>query len=285
VAERDEPFPRHVVDALRELDLAEREYAELLPAANWLARRGEPLAPADAAGRLAARLAPLALPAAPARRALGGPRERRDGVGALLALARTQVSMLRPAFWLLSAGIVAVGTAAQSVGVPVNQALALQALGPLLAYLGATLAFRGMGLRVLECELACPPTLAEITLARLVIVLGYDLALGIAMTWIVSIHDRAGVSVVLLHWLMPLLLVMGVALALSRWLAIAHAAALAYGAWLSLVAIQLATQPRAGQMWTTPATFEVALGIAGAALLALSLALMRDGAPRWLPRT
>jgi hypothetical protein len=195
------------------------------------------------------------------------------------------MSMLHPLFWLLSAGIVALGTVALSSGVPLNRALFLQALGPMLAYLGALLAFRGMGLRVLECEMACPPSLMQVTLARLVIVLGYDLALGIGMTGILSAHDRLSLALVLLHWLMPLLLVMGVALALSEWLTIALSATLAYVAWLSLVAIQVATQQQAYLQWSvfTTSTFEIVLGIVGMTLLVLTLGRMRILATHWLP--
>jgi hypothetical protein len=155
----------------------------------------------------------------------------------------------------------------------------------MLAYLGALLAFRGMGLRVLECEMACPPSLMQVTLARLVIVLGYDLALGIGMTGVLSAHERLSLVPLLLHWLMPLLLVIGIALALSEWLAIALSATLAYGTWLSLVAIQLATQQQAHLLWSisTTSTFEVVLGIVGMILLVLTLGRMRILATHWLP--
>jgi len=193
--------------------------------------------------------------------------------------------MLHPLFWLLSAGIVAIGAGALSGDIRLNQALYLQALGPLLAYLGASLAFRGMGLRMLECEMACPPSLVQITLARLVIVLAYDLLLGTAMTWLVSVRAHMSLAVVLAHWLMPLLLVMGLALVLSQWLTISWSASLAYGAWLGLVATQMATLPNSSQTWTTSAQFELAIGIAGMILLTLTLARLRDVAPRWLPRS
>jgi hypothetical protein len=204
-------------------------------------------------------------------------------VGTLLGLARAQISMLHPLFWLLSAGIVAVGAIALSSDTSLNQAFLLQSLGPLLAYLGAWLAFRGMGLRVLECEMACPPSLVQMTLARLVIVLGYDLALGLGMSWVVSAHARLGLALVLGHWLTPLLVVIGLALALSEWLTIAWSATLAYAAWLSLLAVQFATQPSGVPMWSSSATGEVVLGIAGVILLVLTLVRMHDLAPRWLP--
>ena len=61
------------------------------------------------------------------------------------------------------------------------QELLLRASGPLLAYLGTVIAFRGLGERVLELEMVCLPSPAQLALARLVIVLGYDLGLGLAL--------------------------------------------------------------------------------------------------------
>jgi uncharacterized membrane protein len=168
-----------------------------------------------------------------------------------------------------------------------NQGLLLQGLGPLLAYLGALLAFRGMGLRVLECEMACPPSLMQITLARLVIVLGYDLGLGIGLAGIISVHERVSLVLVLMHWLMPLLLVMGAALALSQWLEMAVSATVAYGVWVALVVIQIETvhtAPHQVSSVSTTSTVEVLLGLAGMLLLLATLGRMRALAKRWLPR-
>jgi hypothetical protein len=282
---QDEPAQdsARVIRALQELELSEGERADLLPIALRLAQPEPLTSSAAATQRLADQLAQRLFSPSPVRQAIRAHRAREGTMGALLGLARAQISMLHPLFWVLSAGIVAVGAVSLSSDVPLNQALFLQSLGPLLAFLGAWLAFRGMGLRVLECEMACPPSLVEMTLARLVIVLGYDLALGLAMSWVVSAHTRLGLALVLAHWLMPLLLVIGVALALSEWLTIAWSATLAYAAWLSLVAMQMATQPNGAQMWSTSTMAEVVLGIVGVILLALTLVRMRDVAPRWLP--
>ncbi|PWT78759.1 MAG: hypothetical protein C5B60_00665, partial [Chloroflexi bacterium] len=197
----------HTLRALSELDLDEREYAELLPTALLVAQAKPPVSSDGTLQQTVTRLAPYVFSSSPVRQAIQAQLARRGALGELLELARAQISMLHPLFWVLSAGIAAAGAVALSSGVPSNQGLLLQALGPLLAYLGALLAFRGMGLRVLECEMACPPSLMQITLARLVIVLGYDLGLGIGMAGIVSAHERVSLVLVLMHWLMPLLLV------------------------------------------------------------------------------
>jgi hypothetical protein len=236
--------------------------------------------------RIVARLAPHVFSASPVRQAIQARLARRSAPAAILELARTQISMLHPLFWVLSAGIAAAGAVALSSGAPLNQGLLLQALGPLLAYLGALLAFRGMGLRVLECEMVCVPSLMQITLARLVIVLGYDLGLGIGMAGIVSAHERVSLVLVLMHWLMPLLLVMGVALALSGWLEMGVSATLAYGVWVAVVAIQMSTAHTAPEQMpgvSTTSAVEGLLGLAGVLLLLVTLGRMRTLATRWLP--
>jgi len=53
-----------------------------------------------------------------------------------------------------------------------DRELALRASGPLLAYLGTVVAFRGSDRRTLELELVCLPSPLQLALARLVIVLG-----------------------------------------------------------------------------------------------------------------
>lgn len=62
-----------------------------------------------------------------------------------------------------------------------DQELVLRISGPLLSYLGTIVAFRGRGTRMLELELVCWLPSLQLALARLVIVLGYDVGLGFAL--------------------------------------------------------------------------------------------------------
>ena len=69
---------------------------------------------------------------------------------------------------------------------------------------------------MLELELVCPPSPVQVTIARLVLVLGYDLALGLAWglaLWVAGTPQ-------------------GLALLLSLRLFVKTAAARAYGGWL-----------------------------------------------------
>ncbi len=154
-------------------------------------------------------------------------------------LGLAQVNIVRFSFWLVSALITLLGALAVFAGLPIDQSLILQALGPLLAYWGTLSAFRGMGIRTLEFELACPPSLVKLTLIRLALVLGYDLILGLGLNLVVLVWSQEGESflALTLHWLMPLLLIVGLALLLSTRLKINLAATLAYLGWLSLLVV------------------------------------------------
>src|SRR5207244_13163963 len=133
----------------------------------------------------------------------------------LLATARAQVSLFGLAFWLVSALVTLLGAAVVLSNVLPNQEVVLRASGPLLAYLGTIAAFRGRGARVLELELVCLPSLLQLAVARLVIVLGYDVALGLALSLVFWAGGTGQVLELTLSWLMPLLLVAGLALLLS----------------------------------------------------------------------
>jgi hypothetical protein len=280
-----------LADALREQGAAPEELAELLPAVRRLIEWQAPQpSPADTQ-RLMAQLA-SGLPAlSPVRQAIRARQQRADGsVSWLLDIARTQVSLFGPAFWLVSALVTLLGAVVVLSDLDMSlptQELLLRASGPFLAYLGTVIAFRGAEERVLEVELVCLPSPMQLALARLVIVLGYDLGLGLVLCLMLWVGGTAPVLAVMLAWLMPLLLVAGLALLLSLRVSVQAAAAVAYGSWLAFLAINtLAT------LQTPPLTFPLAftplsdalLGGVGVALLAITLLRLHADMPRLLPR-
>src|SRR5947207_4944509 len=168
------PFerPEQLADALHEQGATPEERADLLPAVHRLSEWQAPQPEAADTRRLLARLA-TELPApSPVRQAIRE-HQQRTGISWLLATACTQVSLFGPAFWLVSALITLLGAGVVLSKVLPDQELVLRASGPLLAYLGTVVAFRGPGLRVLELELVCLPSPLQLAMARLVIVLGY----------------------------------------------------------------------------------------------------------------
>jgi hypothetical protein len=286
------PFerPEQLADALHEQGATPEESADLLPAlrrlSEWQAPQPEP---ADTR-RLLARLT-MELPAlSPVRHAIREHRQHR--ISWLLATARAQVSLFGLSFWLVSALVTLVGAGVASSNVLVDagvassnvlpvQELILRASGPLLAYLGTIVAFRGRGARVLELELVCLPSPLQLALARLVIVLGYDVGLGLALSLALWAGGSGQVLALTLSWLMPLLLVAGLALLLSLRLPVQAAASLAYASWLAVLTLGSATSLQA--LLFAPA-LAVLPGCIGLVLLAIALLRIHTDMHRLLPR-
>ncbi|GHO70232.1 hypothetical protein KSC_091240 [Ktedonobacter sp. SOSP1-52] len=278
------PFerPEQLADLLREQGASPDECADLLPVLHrlpeWQAPQPEP---ADTR-RLLARLTTELPTLSPVRQAIRAHQQRRHAnFSLLLATARAQVSLFGLGFWLVSALVTLVGSVVVLSKILSDQEMVLRASGPLLAYLGTLVAFRGRGARVLELELVCPPSPLQLVMARLVIVLGYDVGLGLALGLVLWAGGAEHVLALTLSWLMPLLLVVGLALLLSLRLPVQAAASLAYGSWLAILAIGSITNLQA--LLLTP-ELSVLPGCIGIALLAIALLRLHADMHRLLPR-
>jgi hypothetical protein len=287
------PWPldshEHLNDALREQGATAEEIADWAPVARRLGEWPEQrLSPADTQALLAA-LAPALPQRSAVRAAVRAHYAHRHGSLAwLLDTARAQVSILRPTFWLASAVVTLLGIYLELVSRDNASVMLLHAIGPLLAYLGIAASFRGVGLRMFESEVACPSSPLQLIIARLVIVLGYDVALGLCLSLAPWLRADHGVSflAVTLHWLMPLLLVAGLSLVLSLRLPVAMAAGLAYGSWLAVLALYYSlpySLMGAGALPTVPLGVEIALGLAGLALLMVGALRLPRNVSRLLP--
>jgi hypothetical protein len=276
------PFerPEQLAEALREQGAGPEEIADLLPALQRLSEIEAPQpSPADTQ-RLFAQLMPALPGFSPVRQAIREHRQQHASrLSGLLATARTQVSLFGPSFWLVSALVTLVG-AMVSIALP-GQELTLRASGPFLAFLGTIIAFRGMGMGVVECELVCPPSPMQLAMARLVIVLGYDLSLGFALGLALWASGSDQVLALTLAWIMPLLLVAGLALLLSLRLPVQIAASLAYGSWLAVLALDAISMP---QVLPLTSLSDAVLGSLGLVLLAIALLRFRLNVYRVLPR-
>ena len=222
-------------EALRELDATPAEIAAWTPLVRRLAEWPERHI-TQASQRHLLSVLEQAMPLHSAvRQAIREQKPRR--VTTLLAIARAQVSLFGLGFWLVSALITLIGAVVvlriSNMGLDqawVLPALVLRISGPLLSYLGTIVAFRGRGTRVLELELVCLSSPLQLALARLVIVLGYDVGLSLALSLLLWAGNSGQVLALTLSWLMPLLLVAGLALTLSLRLSIRTAATVAMGA-------------------------------------------------------
>jgi hypothetical protein len=267
-------------EALRELDATPAEIAAWTPLVRRLAEWPEGhITPADQ-GYLLSVLEQAMPPHSAVRQAIREQKPRR--VIGLLATAHAQVSLFGLGFWLVSALVTLLGAAVVLGRVIPNQELALRVSGPLLAYLGTIVAFRGKGARVLELELVCLPSPLQLAIARLVIVLGYDVGLSLALSLLLRASGSGQVLALTLAWLMPLLLVAGLALLLSLRLSVQRATSLAYGSWLAFLAISAISPLRV--LFLAPG-LSVLPGCIGLALLALALLRMHASMHRLLPHS
>jgi hypothetical protein len=278
--------PEYIARALQEQDLPAETAQELLPVLLRLAEWETPPVTPDDTRRLLNRLSPAIPRLSPVRQALLPQRTHLYGrLFWLLLTARQQVGILRLSFWLLSALVTCLGTLlVLNSSAELNQVVLLRLGGPLLAYLAALSAFRGIDQGVLEFELACPPSLWQLTLARLVVVLGYDIGLGLFLSASLATWSGESFLVITLHWLTPLLLVMGLALLLSLRLATLPAASLAYGSWLGVLAAASLAEKFGLRSLDLTTIGELTLGLAGLALLALALLNIKKALPGLLPR-
>jgi hypothetical protein len=163
-----------------------------------------------------------------------------------------------------------VGVALLLVAPNLSRGLVFLLAGPLLAYLGTAAGFREESLRVLEVEFACPVTPRQLTIARLLVIVGYQAAVGMALTAVLSTVGGAPWAAVTLLWLAPLLVATGATLLASLRVGVARAGALVYAAWI-VVAV---TSWRVGLGWVASPAAELALVALGLALTAAAVALL-----------
>lgn len=275
-----------LADAVQELDAEPDEIALWHEAVQRLADWPTTVITAADQQRLLAALTPHVPVQSQVRQAVHATYAGRTDWMGLLATVRTQISVLRPGFWLVSALIMLLGVVMELSLPGAEAAFFLRALGPLLAYLGVSSAFRGIHHHTIEWELACPPSPLQLILARLVVVLGYDLALGAVMSLVGWQYAHASFLLVTLHWLMPLLLVAGCALVLSLHLPFATAAGCAYIAWMSIVFVvmnQWLPLPESQLAQLTGAGSEIMLGLMGLACSAIALHSIPRRLPVYLP--
>lgn len=276
------PFeqPEQLAELLSGQGATPEECADLLPTLRRLSEWQAPQpSPADTQ-RLLAVLSNVLPTYSSVRQAIRSHRQHR--VAFLLTTARAQVSLFGLGFWLVSALVTLLGAAVVLGRVIPDQELALRVSGPLLAFLGTIIAFRGREARVLELELVCLPSPLQLAIARLVMVLGYDVGLSLALSLLLWASGSGQVLALTLAWFMPLLLVAGLALLLSLRLSVQIATSVAYGSWLAFLAISAISPLRV--LFLAPG-LSVLPGCIGLMLLAFALLRMHAAMHRLLPHS
>ena len=262
----------HMLEALGEQGMSSEEAAEFAPQLLKLAEWQAPMpSPADTQ-QLLMSLQPSMPRVSPVRQAVQARWMRpRSAFINMLALVRAQVSILHISFWLASLAITLLGAVVVFGSAAESQGILLRAFGPLLAYLSTVSAFRAADVQVLEFELVCPPSLLQLTIARLVIVLSYDVGLGLLLSLLFWMGRSTSVLNLTLSWLMPLLLVAGLALLLSLWMKVRTAALLAYSGWLAALVVSIAVRSDGYAAPLLSLSGAVVTGLIGLVLLVIAL--------------
>lgn len=266
---------QHIEEALREQGEEDADdLAELVSAVEQLKAWTAPQPSLAQQRALFARLAPALPIISPIRQSIKqNYASSWSRLHIFFQLALVQVSLLQPSFWLLSFMIVLAGFTFLSFPLANSVLMArvvFWALGPLVAYIGAMSIFRGMQYKTLEFELACPPSAQQITLARLMIVLGYDIGLGLLLSAGLLGRDGGSFFVLILHWLAPMLLVSAMALFFSFRISANLAAGLTYSIWLGLLVFFVL--PLGHRMMTGTVTeIELAVATLGSGLLVVAV--------------
>lgn len=216
-----------------------------------------------------------------AQRLLAGRRPRPANVGpSPWAVLRAQARVLRRELWTASAMVMALGTLL-TWGLPAPWAMAPGAvlpfalLAPMVAAVGVALVYGSATDPASEIELTLPVSPRLLLLARLVLVFGFDLALGLGAS-LLLVTTRAGLpfEAVVLAWLAPMTFLAALSFFITAVWNLAEV-----GITLSLTLWAVLNLLRA-QAWTAPALawwFS-----AGTAPWALAAAALLCGAAVWL---
>lgn len=209
-------------------------------------------------------------------------------LGYFLEIALAQIGLLRPRFWIASGIIAAIGMLTIPGGLHNYevQIATLRIMGPLLAVLAVSFVFRSSHLGVLEIELSCFTSPVRLILARLTVVLAYDVVLGLLASFVLAYAGAVGgdnLLLLTLHWLAPLLLVAGTASLLSTRMSVGAAAIVAYAGWLLLVAWTMGEQGQ-GVLSSVLGASEGLIAVIGLVLLSVATLRARSLASSTLAR-
>lgn len=237
----------------------------------------------DQPGSAAAKVAPIARasdvhdepsdghsPAPPAARAAQNTSSAAGALGELASLVRAQARLVRVELWPASAVVLLLGIALASLGDSDARTI-LGIIAPLVAAVGVTLACTPDNDPRLEIALASPVSPRTVLLARLALVVGYDLLLALAASAGLALDGGEPLIALIDSWLVPMLFLSTIALLATLVIDAGTATVLAFTMWAA--------------RWVVPIPLESALMLILAAIaLAISLSRVARPAPKMPPR-
>lgn len=193
----------------------------------------------------------------------------------VLQVARWHIKLLGPWFWLIGV-LLLMGSfvLAPSVLGGERTVNVLIMLLPLTAILSVIHAVRALSLRVHEVEASCPTNIVETAAGLVIAIVFFDALLGLVATTALTLAHWAAFGTLLITWLGPLLLLVGISLPVAlRWGTL-PAILIGGGPWGLLISIAFLQQNAlAGHVSLLPQT-SIQLALCGlSALVGLSLLL------------
>lgn len=192
----------------------------------------------------------------------------------VLSILKAQLVLVRGEIWTASFLVLAIGFVA-AVLLEFNGLI--YALAPLVASAGVGMIYGKDNDPAFELTLSTPVSQAQILLARLALVFGYDLLLvSAAYLGLMQILPEMSMSALLLDWLAPMALLSSLSLLLSLVFGSGNAISAAYLLWMSKFIVLIPEFERFGlditsavtRFWDTPSLlFALSAGITAAALL------------------
>jgi anti-sigma factor RsiW len=155
----------------------------------------------------------------------------------LVGLIRAQVPLVRQQIWTASALVMSLGLVTVLLGR--GGASLLELLAPVVAAAGIAFLYGPEQDPSLELALATPTSPRLVLLARLTLVFGYDLALGLLVSLALALAGQApdGLWQLILQWLGPMLLLSAISLWISQGLGVLPATFVPLTLWAVKVAL------------------------------------------------
>ncbi|MCL6431928.1 MAG: zf-HC2 domain-containing protein [Anaerolineae bacterium] len=237
------------------------------------------------------RLLPAPSPVLVDRALVGAQRRRASPFVRAWVLLAAQVPLVRREIWSASALVMALGCLIAILQGGSASASIIEAVAPVVAAAGLAMLYGPESDPGLELALATPTSPRQVLLARLVVVYGYDLILGVAASvGVLAVVPAGLLGQLILGWLAPMAFLSALALVLSMVIGTGNAITAALMLWLARglasglrmgtmgppaapeAAFVAALQAYAGLWQSTGLLFALA-----AALLAVAVALAGQG--------
>ncbi len=161
-------------------------------------------------------------------------RRRANPFARAWALLAAQVPLVRREIWSASALVMALGCVVAILQGGSASASIIQAAAPLVAAAGLAMLYGPDNDPGLELALATPTWPRQVLLARLVVVYGYNLVLGLAASvGVLAVVPPGLLGQVILGWLAPMTFLSALALVLSMVIGTGNAITVALMLWLA----------------------------------------------------